>query len=250
MARLPSPKAASRTGAHVAAGDFEQHHHRKVTGGAARAAVFGISDGLQTNLALILGVAGANPATGVVRLAGLAGLIGGAFSMAAGEYVSMKAQTELVERELAIEREAIAGEPDREQRELSALYRSRGVDRETAERMAAQMMSNPDLALEVHAREELGVDPGALGSPLAAAGSSFVSFAVGAVVPLLPWFFGSGTAAVVTSLVLALVVAGIVGVALSRFTGRSWLFSAGRQMGIALFAAGIAFGIGRLVGAG
>ena len=246
MARTRSSKSG-RTGPYPGG---DEHHHRQVTGGAARAAVFGISDGLQTNLALILGVAGANPAPGVVRLAGLAGLIGGAFSMAAGEYVSMKAQTELVERELAIERDAIADEPDRERRELSALYRSRGIDRETADRMAAHMMADPDLALEVHAREELGVDPAALGSPMAAAASSFGSFAVGAAVPLLPWLFGSGTTAAITSLVLALALAGVVGAALSRFTGRSWAFSAARQMGIALFAAGVTFGIGRLVGVG
>jgi VIT1/CCC1 family predicted Fe2+/Mn2+ transporter len=227
-----------------------EHHHRNVSGGAARAAVFGISDGLQTNVALILGVAGAHPAAGVVRLAGLAGLIGGAFSMAAGEFISMKAQRELIERELDVEREAIASRPERERRELVALYRSRGVDRTTADAMARQMMSNPDLALETHAREELGVSPQSLGSPLAAAASSFTSFGIGAVCPLVPWLIAAGNGALVASLVLAAVVAVIVGAALARFTGRSWFASSARQLVIAAIAAGVTYGVGHLVGVG
>jgi VIT1/CCC1 family predicted Fe2+/Mn2+ transporter len=212
--------------------------------------VFGISDGLQTNVALILGVAGAHPAAGVVRLAGLAGLIGGAFSMAAGEFISMKAQRELIERELDVEREAIASRPERERRELVALYRSRGVDRTTADAMARQMMSNPDLALETHAREELGVSPQSLGSPLAAAVSSFTSFGIGAVCPLVPWLIAAGNGALVASLVLAAVVAVIVGAALARFTGRSWFASSARQLVIAAIAAGVTYGVGHLVGVG
>jgi VIT1/CCC1 family predicted Fe2+/Mn2+ transporter len=240
----------ARTTTSHPSGDFLEHHHRKVTGGTARAAVFGVSDGLQTNVALILGVAGANPPAGIVRLAGLAGLIGGAFSMAAGEYVSMKAQTELVERELDVERDAIAKRPERERRELAALYRSRGVDPATADNMATQMMSDPDLALETHAREELGVNVGELGAPLSAAGASFGSFAVGAAVPLSPWLFAHGNGALLTSLVLAAVAAVFVGAGLARFTGRPWLASAGRQLVIAAVAASVTFGIGRLVGVG
>lgn len=227
-----------------------EHRHRDVSGGAARAAVFGLSDGLQTNVALILGVAAAHPAAGIVRLAGLAGLIGGAFSMAAGEYVSMTAQTELLERELDIEREAIARRPERERRELAAIYRSKGVDPETADRMASQVMVDPDIALETHAREELGVNPSSLGSPVAAAASSFGSFGVGAAVPLVPWLVSQGNGALFTSLVLAGIVALVVGSALARFTGRSWLFSAARQLLITGLAAGITFGVGRLVGIG
>ena len=227
-----------------------EHHHRNINGGAARAAVFGISDGLQTNVALMLGVAGAHPAAGVVRLAGLAGLIGGSFSMAAGEYVSMTAQTELLQRELDIERHAIADRPDAERRELAATYRSKGVDAETANSMAAQIMTDPDVALETHAREELGVNPGSLGSPVAAAASSFGSFGVGAVVPLLPWLLSKGNGALVASLVLAGLVALLVGAGLARFTGRSWLLSALRQLFIAGVAAGVTYGVGRAVGAG
>jgi VIT1/CCC1 family predicted Fe2+/Mn2+ transporter len=241
----------ARTAPAPPSGDgFLEHHHRKVSGGTARAAVFGVSDGLQTNVALILGVAGANPAPGVVRLAGLAGLIGGAFSMAAGEYVSLKAQSELVERELNIERDAIARRPERERRELAAIYRSRGVDAATADTMATQMMSTPDLALETHAREEMGVNPADLGSPLSASAASFGSFAVGASVPLVPWLWAHGNGALLASLVLATVAAVVVGASLARFTSRSMLASAARQVAIAGAAAAVTFGIGRLVGVG
>jgi len=227
----------------------ENHHqHRDLTGGAARAAVFGVSDGLTTNVALILGVAGAHPAAGVVRLAGVAGLVGGAFSMAAGEWVSMRAQTELMERELDIERSALARTPDLEARELAAIYRGRGIDAQTADRVARQVMSDPETALEVHAREEMGVSPGSLGKPTAAASSSFVSFGLGALVPLLPWFVGHGGGAVLASIVLAAIGAIAVGGALARFTGRSVLRSGGRQLLIAAVAAGITYGIGAAIG--
>ncbi|HWW52549.1 MAG TPA: VIT1/CCC1 transporter family protein [Acidimicrobiales bacterium] len=227
---------------------FFEHHHRNINGGAARAAVFGVSDGLQTNVALILGVAGAHPAAGVVRLAGLAGLIGGSFSMASGEYISMRAQRELLERELDIEREAIATKPELERRELAAVYRSKGVDDETANSMATQIMVDPEVALETHAREELGVNPGSLGSPLAAAASSFGSFGVGAFMPLLPWLIGHGNGALVASLVLAGLVAVLVVVGLSRFTGKPWIISAARQLLIAGVAASVTFGVGRAIG--
>jgi len=224
------------------------HHHRNVTGGAARAAVFGVSDGLTTNVALILGVAGAHPAAGVVRLAGLAGLVGGSFSMAAGEWVSMRAQTELVERELTIERNAIADAPEKERRELAAIYRSQGVDARIADAMAGQVMADPDLALEVHAREEMGVNVASLGSPPKAALSSFGSFAVGALAPLLPWLVAGGRAALVASLVLATIAAVAAGAALGRFTGRGPARTAARQFLIAAAAASVTYGIGALVG--
>src|SRR5437763_5434200 len=186
-----------------------EHHHRDVQGGAARAAVFGISDGLTTNVSLILGVAGAAATTGsqFVRLAGLAGLIGGAFSMAAGEYVSMKAQSELLERELEIERREISRHPGSERRELAAIYRNRGVEPEVADELAREMMRDPELALETHAREELGIDPTSLGSPIMAAVSSFIAFSIGAIIPLMPWFFAKGSAAVTASIVLGAVAA-------------------------------------------
>jgi len=227
---------------------IRHEHHRNVKGGAARAAVFGVSDGLITNVSLIVGVAGANPAAGVVRLAGLAGLVAGAFSMAAGEYVSMRAQSELIERELSIEREELRRHPESERRELVALYVSRGVPEAAAEAVATALSRDPELALEVHSREELGVDPEDIGSPGAAAGSSFVSFALGALVPLLPWFFTGGGTAVVISIAVAAVMALGIGVALARFTGRSVLRTALRQLAIAMLAAAVTYGVGTLVG--
>lgn len=227
-----------------------KHHHRDVQGGAARAAVFGVSDGLVSNVSLILGVAGANPAPGVVRLAGLAGLIAGAVSMAAGEYVSMTAQKELVERELEIERRELQRNPHVETAELSQIYAARGVRPDRARAMAEDIMRDPDAALEAHAREELGVDPNALGSPVQAAGSSLVSFAVGALLPLLPWFFGTGDAAVAASVVVGALAAVAIGLALARFTGRSPARSAARQLGIAAVAAGVTWAVGSIVGVG
>jgi vacuolar iron transporter family protein len=227
-----------------------EHHHRDIRGGAARAAVFGVSDGLTTNVSLILGVAAAHPGPGLVRLAGLAGLIAGAFSMASGEYVSMRAQGELLERELDMERIEIARRPENERRELAAIYRSRGVDPALAEQMAREMMRNPDLALETHAREELGIDASALGSPWQAAISSFLAFAIGAVIPLIPWFFTRGGAGEGLSVALGAAAALTVGALLARFTGRSALRSSLRQLGIAAAAAAVTFLIGRAVGTG
>ncbi len=227
-----------------------EHHHRDVQGGAARAAVFGVSDGLVSNVALILGVAGASPGPGVVRLAGLAGLIAGAVSMAAGEYISMTAQRELLARELRLEAIELRRHPDHERRELAQIYRSRGVEPETAERLATEMMRDPDLALETHAREELGIDPSKLGSPAAAAVSSFLAFAAGALVPLLPWLFGRGGAALALSIVLGAVAALVVGAALARFTGRPVARSALRQLAWAAVPAALTYLIGAAVGVG
>jgi VIT1/CCC1 family predicted Fe2+/Mn2+ transporter len=227
-----------------------ESHHRNVQGGAARAAVFGISDGLVSNVALILGVAGASPAPGYVRLAGLAGLIAGAVSMAAGEWVSMTAQAELLERELEMERIELRRRPESERRELVQIYRSRGVEPETAERLATEMMRNPDLALETHAREELGIDPKELGSPTGAAASSFLAFGIGALVPLVPWLFTEGGLALGLSIVLGGLAAVLVGAALARFTGRSALRSALRQLLFAAVPAAITYAIGAAVGIG
>ncbi len=212
--------------------------------------MFGVSDGLVSNVSLILGVAGASPGPGVVRLAGLAGLIAGAVSMAAGEYVSMRAQTELLERELELERTEHRRNPQVETVELSQIYESRGMDPDRAQELAQEMMRDPDLALETHAREELGIDPASLGSPHAAAVSSFFAFAAGALLPLLPWFFGSGTAATIASVVVGALAAVAVGVALSRFTGRSAVRSALRQLLIAAGAATITWLVGNAVGVG
>jgi VIT1/CCC1 family predicted Fe2+/Mn2+ transporter len=226
-----------------------EHHHRDIRGGTARAAVFGISDGLVSNVSLVLGVAaGSHYAQGPVRLAGLAGLIAGAVSMAIGEYVSMTAQAELFQRELDLERREIKRVPEAERRELAHIYRSRGVDADTADTLASEMMRDPEVALETHAREELGIDPNALGSPVGAAASSFVAFAIGALIPLLPWFFGGGRSYVVVSVVLGAIAAFAVGAALARFTGRSVIWSASRQLLLSGAAAAITWGIGSAVG--
>lgn len=225
-------------------------HHRDVQAGAARAAVFGISDGLLTNVSLILGVAGALAQTspGVVRLAGLAGLVAGAFSMAAGEYVSMSAQKELLEREIELERRELARHPEAETRELAASFQRKGLDEADAFRVAQALMADPEVALEVHAQEELGVHPRQTGSPVAAATSSFFSFAFGALIPLVPWFFIGGTTAVIISIGLGTVSALAIGWTVAVFTGRSRVLSALRQLAIGAVAAGVTFGVGSAVG--
>jgi len=247
---LRPTRARSGRRRHALPGELHtrDHHHRSLQGGGARAAVFGVSDGLVTNVSLILGMAGAHPGGSVVRLAGLAGLIAGAFSMAAGEYVSMRAQTELLERELALERHEIRHRPEGERRELVKIYTDRGIDAALAGRIADEVMRDPELALETHAREELGITPGALGSPVQAAVSSFLTFALGALVPLVPWLVASGLAAEVASVVVGGVAALGVGMALAVFTQRSWWWSAVRQLLISAVAAAVTFGIGHVVG--
>lgn len=223
--------------------------HRDIAGGGARASVFGMSDGLVTSVSLILGVAGASAAPTFVRVAGLAGLLGGAFSMAAGEYVSMRAQVELFQRELAIERREIEEHPAAEKQELIHIYRRRGIAETLAVRLADDMMADHELALATHAREELGIDPDSLGSPTQAALASFVSFALGAVIPLAPYLIGLGRS---TALVLAIVLAGaaalVVGGLLGTFTGRSAWISGLRSLAIAAAAGSVTFGVGALIG--
>ena len=222
--------------------------HRNVKSGGARAAVFGISDGLVTNVSLILGVAGAHPAGTVVRLSGLAGLVAGAFSMAAGELVSMQAQRDLFERELEVEREALERSPDAERKELVAIYQRRGLTSAFAAELAELMMRDPKTALETHAREELGIDPTSLGSPVVAALSSFGAFALGAVLPLIPWLVSRGNGALVASILVGAVAAIGIGLVLGVLTGRSMLKAAMRQLVVAVLAAAVTYGIGRVVG--
>ena len=237
----------------LAEGDAEQHqdtehHHRNVQSGAARAAVFGVSDGLVTNVSLILGVFGAQSGPGYVRLAGFAGLLAGAFSMAAGEYISMSAQRELFHRELDVERSALRRDPEAERRELAELYEHRGLSPEDASSLADMMMRTPEIALQTHAREEIGIDPSALPSPYPAALSSLISFSVGAAVPLVPWFFLRGLPAVASSVCAVAVCSVLIGVLLSQATGRSPVRSAFRQVLVCMLAAGVTYVVGRLVG--
>jgi vacuolar iron transporter family protein len=225
-----------------------EHHHRNIQGGAVRAGVFGISDGLVSNVGLVLGVAGSNAAPSFVRLAGLVSLASGAFSMAAGEYLSMRAQTELLEHELEMERTEIHRNPQSERQELAAIYTNRGVDPDVADELATEMMRDPELALEVHAREELGIDPAQLGSPVGAAVSSFVAFAVGALVPLLPWFIAGGTAATVATVILGVLGAVAIGATLGAVSGRPPLRPAVRHLAVAGAAAAMGYVLGSLIG--
>jgi len=224
------------------------HDHRAVQDGSVRAAIFGISDGLVSNVALILGVAAASLDGSAVLIAGVSGLLAGAASMAAGEYVSMKAQNELIERELRIERESLANNPALEVRELSAIYRKRGLDKDQAKDLAEAVHKDPEVALEVHAREELGVDPDDIGDPVGAAVSSFIAFGIGAVLPLIPWFIGDGDSAMIASVIIGLVAAALVGVTLARFTERSPFKTALRQVSWAAGACAITFVIGSILG--
>jgi VIT1/CCC1 family predicted Fe2+/Mn2+ transporter len=201
-----------------------------------------------SNVSLVLGVAGAGPGNSFVRLAGLAGLLGGAFSMAAGEYVSMRAQRELFQREIEVERRELSRRPAAERRELALIYQRRGLDADMANELADKMMATPELALETHAREELGINMASLGSPWQAAGSSFVTFAIGALIPLLPFLFMHTSAATVLSIILATVAALAVGAALSYFTGRPWWWSALRQLFVCAVAGSATYAIGHLVG--
>jgi VIT1/CCC1 family predicted Fe2+/Mn2+ transporter len=226
------------------------HQHRDVRGGGARAAVFGISDGLVTNVSLVLGIAGANPGGSIVRLVGVAGLVAGSFSMAAGEYLSMTAQRELMERELEVERRSLSRSPEGEAAELRGMYVQRGIDPDVATDMVNEVMQDPELALETHAREELGITTQNLGSPWQAAAASFVAFAIGAFIPLAPWLFTSGTPAIVLSVVLGAVAALVVGAVLAKFTERRAVVSALRQLGVTAVAAGVTYGVGRAIGTG
>ena len=217
--------------------------------GALRAAIFGMNDGLVSNLSLIFGVAGSGVAADVVVIAGFAGLLAGAFSMGAGEYISMKVQREVFEQLIHKEAHELATQPEEEIRELAAIYERKGIDPETAKRIAADVMKDPQVALETHAREELGIDiETGLGSPWAAAGSSFVMFAIGAMVPLLPFLFTSGSAAVGISAALSAVTLFAVGGATTILTGRSAVLSGARMLAIGAVAAAITYGVGSLVG--
>jgi VIT1/CCC1 family predicted Fe2+/Mn2+ transporter len=220
--------------------------------GALRAAIFGVNDGLVSNLSLIMGVTGASVSNRVILVAGVAGLLAGAFSMGGGEYVSMRVQRELFERLLHIEAHELATEPDEEHQELRAIYEERGFPPELARRVTDVVMADPKVALDTHAREELGLDPEELGSPWGAAISSFVMFSVGAAVPLLPFVIGSGTAAVLAAIAASGTVLFAVGAAMSLLTSRPAWLSGGRMLVIGGSLAAITYGVGTLlhVGAG
>ena len=223
------------------------HQHKDVSGGWLRPAVFGAMDGLVTNASLIAGVGGGGGSAHTIILTGLAGLAAGAFSMATGEYVSVSSQNELVGAEVSKERLELQNNPDDERRELAAVFRQRGVDAETADLVARQLSAHPEEALRVHVREELGVDHHELPSPVTAAGASLVTFAIGALIPLVPYLAGFGS--LVAALIFAAVAAVAGGGMVARITDRPFLRGAVRQLVLAAMATGLTYAIGTMVGA-
>ncbi len=226
--------------------DAHGHEHRDVSGGWLRPAVFGAMDGLVTNVSLIAGVGGGGGSRHALILTGLAGLAAGAFSMAAGEFVSVSSQNELIMSEVDKERHELTHNAVAEQAELAGMLHRRGVSVATARQAAAEISAHPEKALAVHALEELGVNPAELPSPAVAAGASLSAFAVGAVIPLLPYLFGFDAlaAALVLSALAALAGGGVV----ARLTSRPAWRGAVRQLILGVLAAGITYLIGRAVG--
>lgn len=223
--------------------------HRQVGGNALRAAVLGANDGLSSNLSLVMGVAGASIDTHTLLLTGVAGMLAGACSMAMGEWISVKSSQELAEREMRTEHEELTTNPEEERHELQLIYEAKGLSSAEAGELSAKLLRDPQVALEVLSREELGIDPAELGgSPWVAAGTSMLLFALGAVVPVLPFMFLKGAAGVVTSIGAGSVGLCLIGSAIAVFTGRSVVTSATRQLLLGLLAAGVTFGIGRLIG--
>ncbi len=214
--------------------------------GAFRAAIFGANDGLLSNLSLIMGVTGANVQNKFILLAGVAGLLAGAFSMGTGEYNSMEAQRELFERLLHIEAHELATEPEEEHAELRKIYEGRGFPPDLARQVTDVIMQDPQIALETHAREELGLDPDELGSPWGAAISSFIAFSIGAVIPIVPFVIASGSAAVIAAISASAVALFSVGASLSALTGKSTWRSGLRMLVRGGVAAAITFFVGRL----
>ncbi len=223
-----------------------EHHHADVSGGWLRAAVCGAMDGLVTNIALVAGVGGGGAGPTVIVLTGAAGLVAGAFSMALGEYASVGTQNDAVAREVRIERAEIARNPAGEQAELTAHYRGMGLSQATAEAVAREVHADPELAVKVHVTQELGVDPDEQPSPWTAAISSFLAFAVGGILPIITYLFGS------TSLLLALGVGAVglfvAGALTARFTSRTWWEAGLRQLAFGAIAAGATFVVGHAIG--
>ncbi len=228
--------------------DFGESWHRVDTSGTVRAAIFGISDGLVSNTALVMGFAGSGVDRGVVLFAGIAGLLAGAFSMAAGEYVSVASQRDLFKRELDMEAQELATKPEEERKELELIYRAKGMDRATAKAAADRVFADPKAALDTLAREELGLNPDELGNPIKVAVSSFLAFAIGALVVVIPYFFTGGTPAIVAAITMSACAMLIVGGLVGRFSGRGVVHGALRQLIVGALAAGVTFIIGKVIG--
>jgi vacuolar iron transporter family protein len=228
--------------------EIGKRHRSFGTGGNLRAAVFGINDGLVSNLSLILGVAGASSNTDLILLSGVAGLLAGAFSMGAGEYVSVRSQREMYEHQIGLERAEVAEYPEEEAEELALIYAARGMNREDARSLARRIMADPRQALDTLAREELGLNPEELGSPWGAALSSFFSFAVGALVPLLPFLLARGESALYAAIAVTAVALFAVGAMISLFTGRSAFRDGARMLAIGSGAGAVTYLVGKLLG--
>ena len=236
--------------------DFGEKWHRVDTSGSVRAAIFGISDGLVSNTALVMGFAGTGTDNGVVLFAGVAGLLAGAFSMAAGEYVSVASQRDLFERELEMEARELRDKPEEERKELELIYRAKGMDRATAKAAADKIFADPKSALDTLAREELGLNPDELGNPYKVALSSFAAFAIGAFVVVLPYLlaviwpsvFGSDSVPLIIAITLSVIAMLVVGGLVGKFSGRGITRGAIRQFVVGALAAGVTFIIGRVIG--
>ncbi len=223
--------------------------HRTAGGNALRAAVLGANDGLVSNLSLVMGVAGAAMSERTILVTGLAGLLAGAGSMALGEWLSVQSSRELYQHQIETEAEELETMPQEEEEELALIYQARGLSESQAREVAKGVMSNPDSALDALARDELGIDPGELGgSAWQAAITSFILFAVGAIIPVVPFMFAAESMAVMLSVVFSTLALFIIGAAITLFTGRGVLFSGFRQVLFGLVAAGLVYAVGRLVG--
>lgn len=226
-----------------------EHKHTGLNAASnLRAAVFGVNDGLISNVSLILGVAGANADYHVILLAGVAGLLAGASSMAAGEYISVKTQREVFEYQISIERQELEEYPEEEAEELSLIYQARGIPHDEADKLAKIMIDNPETGLNTLAREELGLNPEDLVSPIGAMISSFISFSVGALIPLLPYLFGYSSWSLLNSILITSISLFLVGAVLSLFTNRNPILLGLRMLAVGALAGCLTYGIGKLLG--
>jgi VIT1/CCC1 family predicted Fe2+/Mn2+ transporter len=226
---------------------LERHHRGLAGGGNLRAAVFGVNEGIVSNAGLILGVAGAASDVRMIVLSGVAGMAAGALAIAAGEYVSVRAQRELYDHQIALERHELAQYPEAEAQELALIYAAKGLPVKQADRLARRLVADPEHALDTLAREELGVEPRELASPIVAGFTSLGAFALGAFVPLAPYLLGLGSAALAWTIGLSIACLFAVGAAMSLFTGRSALYAGARMLVIGLVAGAITFGVGHLL---
>ncbi len=247
--RLQVMKGSAPDGARGAISVRERWHRGGGRAGAVRAAIFGMNDGLVSNLSLVLGVAGAVHDTRTLLVTGFAGLLAGASSMAVGEYTSVASQRDLLARQIDMEKREVEEAPEEEAAELALIFQGKGLSPEQATQTATEIFKNPDHALDTLVREELGLDPEDLGSPVQAAGSSFVMFAIGAAVPVIPFLFLAGTAAVLVAAGVAGVVLGGVGMLVGFLSGTSPWRGGARMLALGALAAGITYGVGRLFGA-